>query len=162
MQAQKAVAKAGGVQAFTDKNTAGTHSKSKLEDVVGPCSEQEKQRLMSQLLASMRQRMSPSVLPSALVGLDAQKQEVKSLFEGCITRGANGSALLVGARGRGKTAVVRSVLQELEKTYAFPGFVTVHLNGAVDTSDHLALKSISRQLYTMDDLNADTEFELVS
>jgi hypothetical protein len=190
--------------------------------------------------------------------------QVKSLLEGCITRGSNGSALLVGPRGRGKTAVVDSVLavwlsvcvcmcvcehalmpkhihmymhtytyiymyalyiykyiyihthtycacmptymyvwrmslmcaythhiltqefsstytfrtslsmcvyipiptyilpQELSSTYTFPGFITLRLNGLIDTNDHLALKSIAKQLYTMDDLNVEYEFECVS
>ena len=54
------------------------------------------------------------------MGARAQYAEVRALFEGCITRGANGSALLLGPRGRGKSAITRRVLEDLEQVPARP------------------------------------------
>ena len=59
---------------------------------------------------------------------------------------------------RGKSAVLERVLLDLAAKYAFPGFLVVRLNGMVHTSDVLAVRAIARQLYLLDDLNAEIEF----
>ena len=50
------------------------------------------------------------------------------------------------------------MLDHLSAKYPFPGFLVVRLNGMVHTTDVLAVRAIARQLYLLDDLNAEHEF----
>lgn len=95
-------------------------------------------------------RLSEKAIPHRLHGLDSQQDKLKSLLQQTITMGESNSCLIIGNRGTGKTALVRSVLQDLEKQYSVDGessFCVVRLNGQTETTDRLALAEIAKQLF---------------
>ena len=51
--------------------------------------------------------------------------------------------------------MLTQVLNTLALKYAFPGFLVVRLSGLLHTSDVLAVREIARQLYLLDDVNAE-------
>ena len=55
--------------------------------------------------------------PSPLVGLDEEYKSVHQLIEHTITAGEGNSMLLIGARGSGKSALVKQVLSEISKDH---------------------------------------------
>ncbi|KAL1933231.1 hypothetical protein VTP01DRAFT_7321 [Rhizomucor pusillus] len=96
------------------------------------------------------ERLSEKSIPRRLHGLDSQRDKLKSLLQQTIKMGESNSCLIIGNRGTGKTALVRNVLQDLEKEYnndAESGFYVVRLNGQTETSDRLALAEIAKQLF---------------
>ncbi|KAF2145251.1 uncharacterized protein K452DRAFT_316332 [Aplosporella prunicola CBS 121167] len=83
--------------------------------------------------------------PTPLVGLDDEYKKVFQLVEQTINAGEGNSMLVIGARGSGKSALVRRVLSELSKEQR-QDFHIIRLNGFVHTDDKLALREIWRQL----------------
>ncbi|KAI8377566.1 origin recognition complex subunit 4 C-terminus-domain-containing protein [Radiomyces spectabilis] len=106
---------------------------------------QHVQKARSRLLA----RISERAIPPKLHGLERQYDQLHHLLKQTVTLGESNSCLLIGNRGTGKTMLVRSVLDDLDKMYNRDNnrsFVLVRLNGLTETSDRLALAEISRQI----------------
>jgi origin recognition complex subunit 4 len=91
-------------------------------------------------------RLNSIQLPSQLYGLDNQYNTLYKLLKQTVTAGESNSCLLIGNRGTGKTALVRTVLRDLAKLDK--EFCIVKLNGLTETNDRLALNEIARQLVT--------------
>ena len=66
-----------------------------------------------------------SLCPPLSLYLSFSLSQVKEILEACLLRGANGSALLLGPRGAGKSAVLQQALGALAAKYTFPGFLVV-------------------------------------
>lgn len=58
--------------------------------------------------------------------------------------------LVVGAKGSGKSTLVRTALQQLESEYDQGEYIVVHLNGFIQTDDRITLTEITRQLQLED------------
>ncbi|KAF2762960.1 hypothetical protein EJ05DRAFT_506614 [Pseudovirgaria hyperparasitica] len=80
-----------------------------------------------------------------LVGLDEEYAKVHQLLLNTVEAGEGNSMLLIGARGSGKSALVRKAISALSTDHA-DDFYTIHLNGFIHTDDKIALKEIWRQL----------------
>ncbi|KAI9893261.1 MAG: hypothetical protein M1814_000389 [Vezdaea aestivalis] len=83
--------------------------------------------------------------PLRPVGLDAESAKLLQLLEQTVAAGEGNSALLIGAKGGGKTAMLNSVLDRLRVEHG-SDFHTIRLNGYIHTDDKLALREIWRQL----------------
>ncbi|KAI7897866.1 origin recognition complex subunit 4 C-terminus-domain-containing protein [Cokeromyces recurvatus] len=94
--------------------------------------------------ALLLNRLNGIELPPRLHGLDNEYNTLYKLLKQTITAGESNSCLLIGNRGTGKTALVRTVLRDLQKSYK--EFCIVRLNGLTETNDRLALNEIARQL----------------
>jgi origin recognition complex subunit 4 len=92
--------------------------------------------------------------PTPLVGLDDEYSKVYSLLHATVTAGESNSMLLIGARGSGKSTLVRSALDELSKESP-DDFHAVKLNGFIHTDDKIALRDIWRQLGREMDVDED-------
>jgi origin recognition complex subunit 4 len=92
--------------------------------------------------------------PSPLVGLDEEYKSVHQLIEHTITAGEGNSMLVIGARGSGKSALVKKVLSEISKDNGDDYYV-VRLNGFIHTDDKIALRDIWRQLGKEMDVEED-------
>ncbi|KAJ2160166.1 origin recognition complex subunit 4 [Coemansia sp. RSA 552] len=89
-----------------------------------------------------------------LVGLDAPLDAVRALLRQTVEQRESNTALVLGPRGSGKSAVVEQALKDTADS-AGPGassFHTVRLSGLVHTSDRTALRDIARQLLVTQDL----------
>ena len=69
--------------------------------------------------------LSLSLCPPLSLYLSFSLSQVNEILEACLSRGANGSALLLGPRGAGKSAVLQQALGALAAKYTFPGFLVV-------------------------------------
>lgn len=89
-------------------------------------------------------RLNGIELPSKLHNLDEEYNTLYKLLKQTVTLGESNSCLLIGNRGTGKTALVRTVLRDLKKLEK--EFCIVRLNGLTEINDKLALNEIARQL----------------
>ncbi|GAA5794930.1 origin recognition complex subunit 4 C-terminus-domain-containing protein [Helicostylum pulchrum] len=96
-------------------------------------------------------RLNGIELPSQLHNLDSEYNTLYKLVKQTVTSGESNSCLLIGNRGTGKTALVRTVLRDLQKLQN--EFCIVKLNGLTETNDRLALNEIARQLAIEQDQN---------
>ncbi|KAJ2823617.1 origin recognition complex subunit 4 [Coemansia erecta] len=95
-----------------------------------------------------------------LVGLDAPFDATYTLLRQTVTRGEGNSALVLGPRGSGKTAIIQRALHTLAHEHGGASnnngraaeYHVVHLNGFVHTTDRIALRDIARQLLITQDL----------
>lgn len=92
--------------------------------------------------------------PIPLVGLDDEYAKVHQLVEQTVVAGESNSMLIIGARGSGKSALVRKVLREVSRDSG-GSFHVVRLNGFIQTDDKLALREIWRQLGREMDVEED-------
>jgi predicted AAA+ superfamily ATPase len=90
-------------------------------------------------------RISERSLPTDLPNLSEQYDKLLHLLEQTVKVGESNSCLLIGNRGSGKTVLVRKVIQSLRKEHK-DNFLTVELNGLIQTDDRSALREITRQL----------------
>ena len=108
-----------------------------------------------------------------LVGVDEEYKKIHQLVEQTVTAGEGNSALVIGARGSGKTTVsspasespqklsdgqiklVETVISDLSVTHP-NDFHVVRLNGFIHTDDKLALRETWRQLGREMDVDDDT------
>ncbi|KAJ2234690.1 origin recognition complex subunit 4 [Coemansia sp. RSA 1722] len=93
----------------------------------------------------------------ALVGLDGPLDSVYSLLDRTVSSAEGNTALLIGPRGSGKTAVVQRSLDMLKAKHCAdsstkPRYHIVRLSGFVHTNDRIALRDIARQLLIKQDL----------
>ncbi|KAJ6632635.1 Origin recognition complex subunit 4, partial [Pseudolycoriella hygida] len=82
-----------------------------------------------------------------------QRQSIYELLEKTITFRESNIALLIGVRGSGKTTLLSSVLQSVINDSVLSDIVIVRLHGLVDTSDAIALASITKQLQLEETVN---------
>uniref|UniRef100_A0A8C5X1U5 Origin recognition complex subunit 4 n=1 Tax=Malurus cyaneus samueli TaxID=2593467 RepID=A0A8C5X1U5_9PASS len=76
-----------------------------------------------------------------------QHRHLLELLKRTTMQGESNSALIIGPRGSGKTALLNHVLKDLrEMEQARENLLEVHLNGLLQTTDKVALKEITRQL----------------
>lgn len=84
----------------------------------------------------------PNLLQSTLL---EKYQEVYKMFEHTIKDHEGHSALLIGPRALGKTAIIQRALDELDKIYS-DEFIVIRLNAYHQTDENTALREIARQL----------------
>ncbi|KAI9478030.1 MAG: origin recognition complex subunit 4 C-terminus-domain-containing protein [Benjaminiella poitrasii] len=101
-------------------------------------------------------RLNGIELPSRLYGMDNEYNKLYKLLKQTVTAGESNSCLLIGNRGTGKTALVRTVLRDLQKVHQ--EFCIVRLNGLTETNDRFALNEIARQLVKEQKEQADHTF----
>lgn len=99
-----------------------------------------KQTVLSRLTSTS----SPPTKPPP--HLDSQYQTLDALLTATVTASESNSLLLLGPRGCGKTALLRTSLHNLTQNHGSDFFHTVHLSGILQTDDRLALREIWRQL----------------
>lgn len=104
-------------------------------------------------------RLNGAALPSQLHNLDQEYDTLYKLLKQTVSSGESNSCLLIGNRGTGKSALVRTVLKDLEKLKN--EFCIVKLNGLTETNDRLALNEIARQLVVEQDQD-DRSFVCIS
>lgn len=77
--------------------------------------------------------------------LSEKYQEVHDMFERTIRDNEGHSALIIGPRSSGKSAIVERALKTLDSTY-HGEFITIRLNANMHSDDKTALREIARQL----------------
>ncbi|XP_042235216.1 origin recognition complex subunit 4-like isoform X2 [Homarus americanus] len=75
-----------------------------------------------------------------------EAQHLKDLMTRTLTLGESNSALVLAARGMGKSSLVNTVIEKLEASGTLGEGVVVRLSGLLQTDDRLALKEITCQL----------------
>ncbi|KAG8226295.1 hypothetical protein J437_LFUL002734 [Ladona fulva] len=84
---------------------------------------------------------------NSIRGHSKAKTHVLDLMSRTLKVGESNSALLIGPRGCGKTTLINSVLDELQRDVYFNDkALVVKLNGLIHTDDKLSLKDITRQM----------------
>lgn len=76
---------------------------------------------------------------------DEEWTKVHTLLEQTVAAGESNSMLIVGTRESGKSALLRSILQDLMQKYE-DTFYLIRLNGFIHTDDKLALREMWRQI----------------
>ncbi|KFV43982.1 Origin recognition complex subunit 4, partial [Tyto alba] len=109
----------------------------------------------------LRERFCHHYATGKLFGIDHQYRHLLELLKRAAVNGESNSALIIGPRGSGKTALLNQVLKAVrEMQQAKENFLEVHLNGnsgkivlvffffsgLLQTNDKVALKEITRQL----------------
>ncbi|ORX67489.1 origin recognition complex, subunit 4 [Linderina pennispora] len=91
-----------------------------------------------------------------LIGLETPLDLVHSLLDRTISSQEGNTALLIGPRGSGKSAIVERVLNMLAEKHTDRAdsrrYHIVRLNGFVHTNDRIALRDIATQLLIEQDL----------
>ncbi|XP_029872915.1 origin recognition complex subunit 4 isoform X2 [Aquila chrysaetos chrysaetos] len=96
----------------------------------------------------LRERFCHRCATGKLFGIEHQYRHLLELLKRTIVHGESNSALIIGPRGSGKTALLNHVLKELtEMKQVRENLLEVHLNGLLQTNDKVALKEITRQLH---------------
>ncbi|KAM9284282.1 origin recognition complex subunit 4 isoform 2-T2 [Cariama cristata] len=118
-------------------------SKRKLKESSGPNGE-----CISQVQKILRERFCHHYATGKLFGIEHQHRHLLELLKRTTVHGESNSALIIGPRGSGKTALLNHVLKELkEMKQVRENLLEVHLNGLLQTNDKVALKEITRQLH---------------
>ncbi|NXO28659.1 ORC4 protein, partial [Cisticola juncidis] len=102
----------------------------------------------------LRERFCHCCAAGKLFGMKQQYSHLLELLKRTTVHGESNSALIIGPRGSGKTALLNHVLKELrEMNQVRENLLEVHLNGKnpflsglLQTNDKVALKEITRQL----------------
>ncbi|XP_065838892.1 origin recognition complex subunit 4-like [Oscarella lobularis] len=100
-------------------------------------------RSLDELKIALRRRVFQNRLTELPEYLREAKQKVIALLEQPIKFGQSTSALLIGHRGSGKSALLNSALENLRENEEF---TKVYLNGLVQCDDRTALREIAYQL----------------
>ncbi|XP_074885089.1 origin recognition complex subunit 4 isoform X1 [Buteo buteo] len=96
----------------------------------------------------LRERFCHDCATGKLFGIEHQYRHLLELLKRSTVHGESNSALIIGPRGSGKTALLNHVLRELtEMKQVRENLLEVHLNGLLQTNDKVALKEITRQLH---------------
>ncbi|NXR87601.1 ORC4 protein, partial [Hypocryptadius cinnamomeus] len=109
---------------------------------------------ISQVQKILRERFCHHCAAGKLFGLEQQYRHLLELLKRTTVHGESNSALIIGPRGSGKTALLNHVLKDLrEMEQVRENLLEVHLNGKnpflsglLQTNDKVALKEITRQL----------------
>ncbi|XP_009460087.1 PREDICTED: origin recognition complex subunit 4 [Nipponia nippon] len=103
---------------------------------------------ISQVQKILRERFCRRYATGKLFGIEHQHRHLLELLKRTAVHGESNSALIIGPRGSGKTALLNHVLKELTEMKQVRGnLLEVHLNGLLQTNDKVALKEITRQLH---------------
>jgi len=102
-----------------------------------------------------------------LIGLKEQYNTLYDMCKKTIETGESNSTLLIGNRGCGKTMIVNKLIENLNKEFNNDKqtFLTVRLNGLIQSDDRLALKEMIYQLSqeeAMENLNTTSFSEILS
>ncbi|NXP58925.1 ORC4 protein, partial [Chloropsis cyanopogon] len=124
-------------------------SKRKLKETSGESAE-----CISQVQKILRERFCHHCAAGKLFGMEQQYRHLLELLKRTTVHGESNSALIIGPRGSGKTALLNHVLKDLkEMKQVRETLLEVHLNGKnpflsglLQTNDRVALKEITRQL----------------
>ncbi|NXA76795.1 ORC4 protein, partial [Thryothorus ludovicianus] len=124
-------------------------SKRKLKE-----SSEENAECISQVQKILRERFCHNCAAGKLFGVEQQYRHLLELLKRTTVHGESNSALIIGPRGSGKTALLNHVLKDLrEMKQVRENLLEVHLNGKnsflsglLQTNDRVALKEITRQL----------------
>ncbi|NXQ73820.1 ORC4 protein, partial [Quiscalus mexicanus] len=130
-------------------------SKRKLKE-----SSAESAECISQVQKILRERFCHHCAAGKLFGLEQQYRHLLELLKRTTVHGESNSALVIGPRGSGKSALLNHVLKDLrEMEQVRENLLEVHLNGncqflmknpflsgLLQTNDKVALKEITRQL----------------
>ncbi|KFP89564.1 Origin recognition complex subunit 4 [Apaloderma vittatum] len=115
-------------------------SKRKLKESSGTNAE-----CISQVQKILRERFCHHNATGRLFGVDSQYRHLMELLKRTVIHGESNSALIIGPRGSGKTALLNRVLKELkEMKQVRENILEVRL---LQTNDKVALKEITRQLH---------------
>ncbi|KAM9010861.1 origin recognition complex subunit 4 isoform 1-T1 [Ara ararauna] len=102
---------------------------------------------ISQVQKILRERFCHHCAAEKLFGIEHQYRHLLDLLKRTTVHGESNSALIIGPRGSGKTALLNRVLKELKEMKQVRGnLLEVRLNGLLQTNDKVALKEITRQL----------------
>ncbi|KAM6078907.1 origin recognition complex subunit 4 isoform 3-T3 [Theristicus caerulescens] len=116
---------------------------------------------ISQLQKILRERFCCRYATGKLFGIDHQHRHLLELLKRTVVHGESNSALIIGPRGSGKTALLNHVLKELTEMKQVRGnLLEVHLNGLLQTNDKVALKEITRQLH-LENVVGDKVFDIL-
>ena len=75
-----------------------------------------------------------------MVNLDSQREELLDILSQTLLGRGNTSVVLFGKHGVGKTALVYDVLNRLQQKFGQSSFITIYLNGQLQTDDVQALQ----------------------
>ncbi|NXS34498.1 ORC4 protein, partial [Pomatostomus ruficeps] len=115
----------------------------------------ESPECISQVQKILRERFCHNCAAGKLFGMEQQYRHLLELLKRTTVHGESNSALIIGPRGSGKTALLNHVLKDLrEMKQVRENLLEVHLNGKssstdlrlLQTNDKVALKEITRQL----------------
>ncbi|NXC00254.1 ORC4 protein, partial [Orthonyx spaldingii] len=117
----------------------------------------ESPECISQVQKILRERFCHHCAAGKLFGMEQQYRHLLELLRRTTVHGESNSALIIGPRGSGKTALLNHVLKDLrEMKEVRENLLEVHLNGKynitdpvfwlLQTNDKVALKEITRQL----------------
>lgn len=102
---------------------------------------------ISQVQKLLRERLCYHYATGKLFGIEHQYRHLLELLKRTTIHGESNSALIIGPRGSGKTALLNRVLKDLmEIKQVKENLLEVRLNGLLQTNDKVALKEITRQL----------------
>ncbi|KAH3704707.1 origin recognition complex subunit 4-like [Dreissena polymorpha] len=95
----------------------------------------------------LRRKLCQNARTTEIHGLEKERRDLFELIKRTATAGESNSVLVLGARGSGKSMLIRSVLTELTADKDIEqNLLQVHLNGLLQTDDKVALREITRQL----------------
>ncbi|KAF2985032.1 hypothetical protein EK904_012631 [Melospiza melodia maxima] len=107
----------------------------------------ESAECISQVQKILRERFCHHCAAGKLFGMEQQYRHLLELLRRTTVHGESNSALVIGPRGSGKSALLNHVLKDLrEVEQVRENLLEVHLNGLLQTNDNVALKEITRQL----------------
>lgn len=133
---------------------------SNIRDKVAKLTQENRLRDVAKTQSLLLARLNGAELPSQLHNLDQEYNTLYKLLKQTVSSGESNSCLLIGNRGTGKSALVRTVLKDLEKLSN--DFCIVKLNGLTETNDRLALNEIARQLALEQEDQDDRSFVCTS
>ncbi|NXR65649.1 ORC4 protein, partial [Rhadina sibilatrix] len=121
---------------------------------------EESAECISQVQKIFRERFCHNCAAGKLFGMKQQYSHLLELLKRTTVHGESNSALIIGPRGSGKSALLNHVLKDLrEMNQVRENLLEVHLNGncqflmknpflsgLLQTNDKVALKEITRQL----------------
>ncbi|KAM4667724.1 origin recognition complex subunit 4 isoform 2-T3 [Amazona ochrocephala] len=116
---------------------------------------------ISQVQKMLRERFCHHYAAGKLFGVEHQYRHLLDLLKRTTVHGESNSALIIGPRGSGKTALLNRVLKELKEMKQVRGnLLEVRLNGLLQTNDKVALKEITRQL-NLENVVGDKVFDVL-
>lgn len=97
--------------------------------------------------ALLRERLGQCWVPENFSGFEKEKRELYDLLKRTVSFGESNSVIVIGARGIGKSMLLKSTLNDICKDKSMsPNLLQVRLNGLLQTDDKIALKEIACQL----------------